>query len=123
MSKKNKPKIPTIKPKVTALNQVVSVASLINKAVDKSSGVPLYANHAQFLITDKEICIDLYFMGLTHQAKAEAVFLQRVVIPLVLGKGFATGLANAIASYESGESVIIENKRPPSSDDKVTIWP
>lgn len=95
----------------------------MSNAVDGSPGQNLYANHAQFVISDKEVLIDLYFVGFSYNAKVEAVFLQRVVIPHTLAKGFATGLANAIASYESGQGVILPNQRQPLSDDKITIWP
>ncbi len=123
MTRKNKPRTTIPQAKPTTVTQVVNAQSLISKALDKSTGLPLYANHAQFLMSDKEISIDFYFMGLSHQGKAEAVFLQRIVVPLVLGKGFATGLANAIANYELGENVILPNSRSPFPEDKITIWP
>lgn len=123
MSKKNKTRTIIPQAKSTAVTQVVNAQSLVSKAIDKSTGVPLYANHAQFLMTDKEISIDFYFIGLSHQAKVEAIFVQRIVVPLVLGKGFATGLANAIANYELGVNVTLPNLRSPFPEDKITIWP
>ncbi len=122
MSKRNK--LSTIsQTRPTAVTQMVNAQSLVSKAIDKSTGLPIYANHAQFLMTDKEICIDFYFIGLSHQSKIEAIFTQRIIVPLVLGKGFATGLANAIANYELGENVTLPNLRSPFPEDKITIWP
>src|SRR4030067_1929474 len=85
--------------------QTVNLVELIENAVDRSSGQYLYANHAQFTVTDKEVNLDFYFVGVSPTATIEASFTQRIVIPHALAKGFATGLANAIASYEAGQGV------------------
>ncbi|MEW6241346.1 MAG: DUF3467 domain-containing protein [Chloroflexota bacterium] len=121
MSKRNKPSTT----KANRGLQTVNLGQLIAGATDQSTGQFLYANHAQFAVTDKEVYIDLYFVGLSPNSytQAEARFLQRVIIPHALAKGFATGLANAVANYETGEGVIFPNQRQPSLDDKVTIWP
>jgi hypothetical protein len=119
MSKRSKSGFSQPDPRVETIN----IGQLIAKAVDRSPGKFLYANHAQFVVSDKEVSIDLFFVGLSHASEVEAVFLQRIVIPHALAKGFATGLANAIASFEAGQGVILPNQRQPFPDDKITIWP
>ncbi|RJP48347.1 MAG: DUF3467 domain-containing protein [Anaerolineaceae bacterium] len=106
----------------TPHTQTVNIRDLISKSVDKSTGHSIYANHAQFLVTDKEIYIDFYFVGRSHQEKIEATFVQRIIIPLSLGKGVAEGLANAIANFEVGENITLPNSRPTQPEDKITIW-
>lgn len=118
MAKRNKSKRSSLVQGVQTLN----ISTLISKAIDRSSGQYLYANHAQFTVTDKEINLDFYFVGVSPTSEIEASFIQRIVIPHVLGKGFTTGLANAIASFESGQNIILPNQRQPLPDDKITIW-
>lgn len=101
----------------------VNIPDLIRKATDKS-GVPIYANHAQFSIGANEINIDLYQLGNNpiQLGKPQAIFVQRIVIPFSLVKGFVSALANIVKRFERDTGITIENTRPKDSEDILDVW-
>lgn len=106
------------------LNQRVELRPLLEKAQDRRETSIAYANHAQFSVNINEIFIDLYQLGPRpgDPSKIEVVLTQRVVIPVSLGKGFATGLANLIAGLERETGKLVPNNREPDPDDTIVIW-
>jgi hypothetical protein len=105
----------------------VNLADILEKAVDSSSP-PVYANHAQFGIgvNGNEIVIDFYRIehkpGVSSQPSVSAIFLQRIIIPVGLGKGFVVGLANLIDGFERTTGITIPNQRKPNPDDTMGLW-
>lgn len=85
----------------------------------------IYANHAQVVVTANEIIIDLFELSPMLKDKYQkitAIHMQRILLPLSLGKGFATAIANTIAAFEADNGFILPNNRTPDPDDKIVIW-
>ncbi len=86
----------------------------------------IYANHAQFLVTNSEIIIDLYKLSpdlrASKKLKVNAMRVQRVIVPHSLGKGFVEGLANAIASFQDNQGVELVNSREKDPSDRIKVW-
>lgn len=101
----------------------VDIPQLLRRAQDKS-GIPLFANHVQFSFGMQEIALDFYLLGTDtkEQGKPQAVFLQRIIIPLWLSKGFANAMANLIRRFEKDTGTTIPNSRERQPDDLVDIW-
>ncbi len=102
----------------------VQIAPALSKA-GPPQNPPIYVNHALFTMTTHEVIIDLYKLSPvpnSNPPKAEAEYVQRIYLPHSLAKGFVTGLANVIGSYEKDNNQQIINNRNPSEDDNVVIW-
>jgi hypothetical protein len=101
----------------------ITIRDLIKNSIDKSSPT-IYANHAQFGMTGNEIFVDFYRLepnpGVTPTPSA--YFVQRIIIPVSLGKGFAVGLANLIDGFERSSGIAIPNNRAPDPQDTIRIW-
>jgi hypothetical protein len=102
----------------------VSTAPIIEKAKDIRELPVIYANHAQFSVNPNEIFIDLYRLEPEpgEAGNIQAFLLQRVVIPLGLAKGFATGLANIVAGVEKALGIVVPLNREPDPEDTIKIW-
>jgi hypothetical protein len=102
----------------------ISTAPIIEKAKDLREFPVVYANHAQFSVNPNEIFIDLYRLEPepSDTSNVQAFLIQRVVIPLGLAKGFATGLANAVAVLEKTLGIKLPLHRTPDPDDTIKIW-
>lgn len=92
----------------------------------KGDYVDIYANHAQFVVTDNEIVIDLFKLSPENkpenQPQVDAVRVQRILLPHSLGKGFVNALANAIVMYEENSGNHLPNNRGRRDTDKVNVW-
>jgi hypothetical protein len=99
----------------------INLAGLIAKV--KELGPSTYSNHMQCLITSHEIFLDFYSVTPNPNAdNVEVKHVQRIILPLDLGKGTATALANVIAIYEEDHHITLPSSRSPQEDDKITIW-
>lgn len=109
--------------------QNVPISEILDKSSPEPENPDLYINHAQFIVTNQEIFIEFYYIVPTQATDsanhmlAKANLKQRIVLPLSLGKGLVSGLANAIAEYEADNQVTLPNNRDRSETDKLTIWP
>ncbi len=106
------------KPKELNLQEIIANTEIEN------APPPIYANHAEFSINPHDIVIDFIRIEPTRSGtgKIQAVLVQRIMIPLGLGKGFATGLANLIAGFESALGVKIPSHRSRMKEDTIEIW-
>lgn len=104
----------------------LSIDQIIENSDIKDLDIGLFANHARFHIGNTEIILDFYRLSPEgagiESGNYKATLLQRVLIPLSLGKGFATGLANAIASFETGTGKSLPLDRPTQETDEIEIW-
>ena len=99
----------------------ISLTAMMAKI--KELGPSTYANHMQCLITSHEIFLDFYSVTPNPNAdNIEVKHVQRIILPLDLGKGTATALANVIALYEEDHHTTLPSSRSPQEDDKITIW-
>jgi hypothetical protein len=75
-------------------------------------------------VNPNEIFIDFYHLQPTpgDPSNVQGLFIERVVLPIGLGKGFTTGLANLIAGYEKALGVVVPNNREPEPSDTIKIW-
>ena len=114
----SKPKTILTQSKQVDINQIVAKDTL-------AEGASPYSNFAQVSISNFELIIDFYQLQPTpgRNPPVSAVQVHRVLIPLSLGKGLATAMANVIASYEAENNVVIPNGREPDPTDKIKIWP
>ncbi len=102
-----------------SIKEVLATATL-------SENPDIYANHAQFLVTNSEIIIDLYKLSpdvrVNKKLKVTATRIQRLILPHSLGKGFVEGLANAIASFQDNQGVELVNSRGKDPSDRIKVW-
>jgi hypothetical protein len=106
--------------KEQSLDQV-DIRNLVKNCDDFPNKV--YANYAEFSISNAEVFIDFYLINPTpgnQSLKVDAV--TRVTVPHHLIKGFVSGLANMVALHEERTDVQLPNSREPREDDKVKIW-
>lgn len=104
--------------------ETFSIDTLFNAATVKESESGVYANHARFSITGNEIVVDFYLISSAFKKgeKPKSIHVKRVLLPVGLGKGFATGLANAIANFENTTGIEIPNQRDKLENDVIEIW-
>ena len=95
----------------------VAIQNDVSKSLAQASmnetQMSVYANHVQFSSNRTEVIIDLFFIGPDPLAptKLKANYLQRVVIPGALAKGFVSAMAKTIPNLdESHEPKIDELK-------------
>lgn len=107
-------------PKKSALAPI-DITDLIAKTKEMPEGI--YANFAQFLISNHEVFLDFYHVspkpggaGLNVQSA------QRIIIPLSLAKGTVEALANVIADFEADHGIELINSREPAESDRIHIW-
>ena len=104
----------------------VNINSLLSKASNVTEAPRTYSNHVQFTINLNEIFIDFYRLeptpGNPTANSPEVTLLHRMVIPIGLGKGFATGMANLIAGFEKATGLVTQNNREPDPEDVIVIW-
>jgi hypothetical protein len=100
------------------------VSELFTSAQSIVTGPGLYANQAHFSVTQNEIIMDFYVIGpsTTGETKPELIRVQRILLPNGIGKGFVTGLANAIAKYEKIMNIILPNQRGKVEGDEIELW-
>src|SRR5215213_10323930 len=108
MAKRRHPQGQVIGPGVRTINAL----SLTANAKDLRETPFIYANHAQFSINPNEVFMDFYNLQpeANDPSNVQALFIQRVVLPIGLAKGFATGLSNLIASYEKAMDINVPLK-------------
>ena len=102
-----------------------SVAEIISKA--KIGDNPdIYANHAQIMVTNAEIIIDLFKISpdpaKQTTMKISAEMVQRILLPHSLGKGLVDALANSIANFQIENNIEFQNNRKPDVNDKIKVW-
>jgi hypothetical protein len=102
----------------------VTIEDLLSKT--KSSENPvIYSNHVQIALSNVELFLDFFSMGpsLTDPTKPMITHMQRVILPVQLGKGLATIIANAVAAFEEANNITLPTSREPDPNDKIKIWP
>jgi hypothetical protein len=102
----------------------ISINEVITKAQKREGEQDIYANHAQVAITNNEIFIDFYYVApdIGKVISAKATHVQRMIIPLSLGKGLASAIANTVATFEAENSTSLPNYRGIQEGDKIKIW-
>lgn len=102
-----------------------SIQELLGKTTDTPKNPDVYSNYVQFLITQNELFIDLYYISPTNafNPTPRAEFTQRIVLPHSLAKGFVTAMANAIDVFEKDTETEIPNKREKVDTENIIIWP
>jgi hypothetical protein len=100
------------------------IRDLLDSAQSLVTGPGLYANEARFSVSQNEIIIDFYAIGPSARAikEPEPIHIQRILLPIGIGKGFVTGLANSIARFEKALNVTLPNPRGKTEDDIIEIW-
>lgn len=83
-----------------------------------------YSNHVKIGITSNEIILDFYLLTFKSEEglKPTAIPIQRINLPIGLGKGLATAIANVIATFEADNMTTINNQREAQPEDKIVIW-
>lgn len=113
-----KRKYPTDKVRETPIGTVLA------NIKDHKDAPRIYANHAQFGINLNEIFIDFYRIepDPADGTRPVGTFLQRVIVPIGLGKGFASGMANLVDGFEKATGMEVPNNRKRFEDDTIDIW-
>lgn len=98
-------------------------SELVTKA-EPTGNPDLYANHAQVSITANELFLDFYYISpkLSEPTKPVAKLIQRVVVPIGLGKGFTSAIANVIANFEAANNITLPLSREPQEEDRINLW-
>jgi len=116
------PKALPAQPHITGVAEV-KIEDILPSAKDVSGPV-VYANHVQFVIGQNEINIDFYRIEpkAGRTLDAQALFIQRAIIPIGMGKGFVAGLGNAVARFEKANNITLPNQRGNDPEDILKIW-
>jgi hypothetical protein len=94
-------------------------------ANSKINDIPdIYANHAQFVVTQSEIIIDLFKISPDSNSDigVNAIRIQRIFLPHSIGKGFVEGLANAINNFQHDTGIELVNTRDKNPNDKIKVF-
>lgn len=105
-------------PKKTGMQEVIKDANIYQCST-------VYANYAQFAVSNDELFMDFYFLEPPkpdYVGKPNATLVSRVAVPLTLSKGITTALANVIDQHEQITKSKIKNNRTKQPTDTITIW-
>jgi hypothetical protein len=72
--------------------------NLLKQSIDKTDGQITYANTVSLHVGENEVVLEFYFV---LPPRREPMLLQRVVMPLSLGRQLAQSLADGIKSVET----------------------
>lgn len=80
----------------------IDISKIIARASKDKSLPDIYANHAQFTASKQEFIIDLFRIAPDpiDLQKLQANFLQRIIIPTAMAKGFVTAMAMGLEKFE-----------------------
>jgi hypothetical protein len=111
--------------KKSTARENLSPQDLIKKIKSDVEIKSTYSNHAQITVSANEMVIDFYTLeeSIRHDGERMASHTQRVILPLSIGKGLASALANVVAAYEDATGTTLPNLRRKEEYDKITIWP
>jgi hypothetical protein len=105
-------------------SQEAEAAPEVVYSFDKS-GAAKYATFAAFRVFNSDLFIDFYQTAPEDRSGRTVLchhLVERIALPLDIVKGFATGLANVVATVESNQNIVLPNHRQASPEDKIKIW-
>ena len=102
----------------------ISIPELLQKAETAQANPEIYANHVQVNINLTDLTLDFFRIQSMpgHVDRVKAVFLQRVVLPINMGKGLTSALANLIKSFEKDTGITLLDTRGQMEGDEVNLW-
>lgn len=94
--------------------QTFDIAKAVSRAELEKNPAPIYANHVQVTASASELLFDFFRLGPDplNQNKMQAVYLQRVIVPLERAEGISQAITMSVSSLKDF-LVSQENKEKP----------